>query len=41
MAKYRGRSVRLNKPSRIRKGQPSYGRKKFQVFVNDGGRTKR
>jgi|TARA_Y100000592_G_C5342068_1_gene254712 hypothetical protein len=41
MAKYRGRTVRLNKPSRIRKGQASYGRKKFQVFVNDGGRTKR
>ena len=41
MAKFKGRSVRLNKPTRIRKGQTSYGRKKFQVFVNDGGRTKR
>ena len=35
MAKYRGRIVRLNKPSRIRKGQPSYGRKKSQVFVKN------
>jgi hypothetical protein len=41
MAKYRGRKVRLNKPTRIRKGQPSFGKKKFQVFVNDGGKTKR
>ena len=41
MAKYRGRSVRLNKPSRIRKGQPSYGRKKFQVFVKDGSKVKK
>ena len=41
MAKYKGKSVRLNKPTRIRKGQTSYGRKKFQVFVKDGTRTKR
>ena len=41
MAKYRGRKVRLNKPTRIRKGQPSFGKKKFQVFVNDKGKTKR
>ena len=41
MAKFKGRSVRLNKPSRIRKGQPTYGRKKFQVYVKDGSRTKR
>ena len=33
MAKYKGRTVRLNKPTRIRKGQPSYGKKKSQVFV--------
>ena len=39
MAKYRGKSVRLNKPSRIRKGQPSYGRKKFQVFVKAGSKV--
>ena len=41
MAKYKGRSVRLNKPSRIRKGQTSYGRKKFQVFVQKGSKVKR
>ena len=35
MAVYKGKSVRLNKPSRIRKGQPSYGRKKSQVFVKN------
>jgi len=36
MAKYKGRTVRLNKPSRITKGQVSYGRKKFKVFVKKG-----
>tara|TARA_R100000234_G_C4984847_1_gene172715 strand:- start:464 stop:721 length:258 start_codon:yes stop_codon:yes gene_type:complete len=41
MAIFKGRKVKLNKPTRIRKGQTSYGRKKFQVFVNDGGKTKR
>ena len=41
MAKYQGRTVRLNKPSRIRKGQTSYGKKKFQVYVKDGARVKR
>ena len=41
MAKYKGKSVRLNKPSRIRKGQTSYGRKKFQVFVKSGNKVKR
>ena len=41
MAKYRGKSVRLNKPSRITKGQPGYGRKKFKVFVKDGSRVKK
>ena len=41
MAKYKGKSVRLNKPSRIRKGQVSYGRKKFQVFVKSGSKVKR
>ena len=35
MAKYKGRKVRLNKPTRIRKGQPSYGKKKSQVFVKN------
>lgn len=41
MAKYRGKSVRLNKPTRIRKGQPGYGRKKSQVYVKAGSRVKR
>tara|TARA_Y100000401_G_scaffold38325_1_gene28941 strand:+ start:25994 stop:26251 length:258 start_codon:yes stop_codon:yes gene_type:complete len=41
MAIYKGRKVKLNKPTRIRSGQPSFGKKKFQVFVNDGGKTKR
>ena len=41
MAKYKGRSVRLNKPSRISKGQPSYGRKKFQVYVKSNSTVKR
>tara|TARA_Y100000004_G_scaffold46150_1_gene50653 strand:+ start:1742 stop:1999 length:258 start_codon:yes stop_codon:yes gene_type:complete len=41
MATFKGRKVKLNKPTRIRKGQTSYGKKKFQVFVNDGGKTKR
>lgn len=41
MAKFKGRKVKLNKPTRIRAGQTSHGKKKFQVFVNDGGKTKR
>lgn len=41
MAKYKGKSVRLGKPSRIRKGQAGYGRKKSQVYVRDGKRIKR
>ena len=41
MAKYKGRSVRLNKPRRITKGRPGYGRKKFEVFVKDGSKVKR
>ena len=41
MAKFKGKSVRLNKPSRIRRGQAGYGRKKFQVYVSSGNRTKR
>ena len=41
MAKFKGKSVRLGKPSRIRKGQPGYGRKKSQVYVKAGKRIKR
>ena len=41
MAKYQGRKVRLNKPTRIAKGQAGYGRKKFKVFVKDGSKVKK
>ena len=41
MAKYKGKSVRLNKPSRISKGQAGYGRKKFKVFVKSGSKVKK
>ncbi len=41
MAKFKGKSVRLNKPSRIRRGQPGYGRKKSQVYVKSGSKVKR
>ena len=36
MPEYQGKSVKLNNPSRISKGEPGYGRKKFKVFVKDG-----
>ena len=35
MAEYQGKSVTLNKPRRIAKGSPSFGRKKFEVFVKN------
>ena len=35
MAIYKGRKVTLNKPTRISKGQTSYGKKKFKVFVKN------
>ena len=42
MAVYKGKKVKLNTPSYIRKGQPSYGRKKSQVYVkNAKGRVVR
>ena len=41
MAKYKGKSVRLNKPSRITRGQIGYGRKKFKVFVKSGSKVKK
>lgn len=42
MPKYKGKSVRLKKVTRIRKGQPGYGRKKSQVYVRTpSGRVKR
>ena len=41
MAVYQGKNVELDKPRRIRKGEPSYGRKKSVVFVKDGSKVKR
>ena len=35
MATYQGKSVTLNSPSRISKGEPGHGRKKFKVYVKD------
>ena len=40
MAEYQGKQVRLDKPSRITKGEAGYGRKKFKVFVKDGDKVK-
>lgn len=41
MATYKGKKVSLNKPRRIAKGEPGYGRKKSVVYVSDAGKTKR
>jgi|TARA_Y100000389_G_scaffold161975_1_gene164602 hypothetical protein len=41
MAEYQGKSVKLNSPSRIGKGEPGHGRKKFKVFVQDGSKVKK
>jgi len=41
MAEYQGKSVKLDSPSRIKKGEPGYGRKKFKVYVKDGDRVKK
>ena len=41
MAKYKGKSVRLNKPSRITRGEAGYGRKKFKVFVKKSNPARR
>ncbi len=35
MPEYRGRQVTLNKPRRIGKGKPGYGKKTREVFVKD------
>jgi hypothetical protein len=32
--------VAVNKPQRIQKGDPGYGRKKFKVLASEGGKTK-
>ncbi len=37
---YRGKNVRLMKPRRLRPGDTSFGRKKFEVFVLDNNRVK-
>ena len=41
MAEYQGNSVKLDKPSRITKGEAGYGRKKFKVFVKSGDKVKK
>lgn len=41
MAVYQGKTVKLNKPRRISKGETSYGKKKSVVYVKDGSKTKR
>ncbi len=41
MAEYQGKSVKLNSPSAISKGEPGYGRKKSKVYVMDGGKIKK
>ena len=41
MATYQGKTVTLNKPSRVTQGEPGYGRKKFKVFVSDNGKVKK
>ena len=41
MAEYQGKQVKINKPSRITKGEAGYGRKKFKVYVKDGDKVKK
>ena len=41
MAKYAGKTVSLNVPSRISKGEPGYGRKKSKVYVMNGKKVKK
>ena len=41
MAEYQGKKVTLDKPSRITKGEPGYGRKKFKVYVRSGDKVKK
>jgi len=41
MAEYQGKKVSLENPSRIQKGEPGYGRKKFKVYVKDGDKVKK
>ena len=39
MATYQGKSVKLNSPSRIGKGEPGYGSKKSKVYVKKGDKV--
>tara|TARA_B100001109_G_C18691032_1_gene393322 strand:- start:410 stop:667 length:258 start_codon:yes stop_codon:yes gene_type:complete len=41
MSTYQGKSVTLNSPSPIKKGEPGYGRKKSKVYVKDGDKIKK
>tara|TARA_R110000824_G_scaffold400166_1_gene607052 strand:- start:566 stop:823 length:258 start_codon:yes stop_codon:yes gene_type:complete len=41
MATFKGKSVSLNKPRYIAKGETSYGKKKSVVYVKDGDKVKR
>ena len=41
MATYQGKSVSLNSPRAIKKGEPGYGRKKSVVYVKDGDKVKK
>ena len=43
MPEYKGRKVTLNRPRRIKKGDPGYGKKTREVFVKNPktGRVKR
>jgi len=41
MAEYQGKKVTLEEPSRIRKGEPGHGRKKFKVYVKDKDKVKK
>ncbi len=38
MATYKGKTVKLNNPRRISKGETSYGKKKSVVFVKTATR---
>ena len=40
-AEYQGKKVKLNKPRRIRKGEPGYGKSQMVVFVKDDKKVKR
>ena len=39
MATYQGKSVKLNSPSSIGKGEPGFGRKKSKVYVSQGDKV--